>query len=150
MPQESTRPPLVFQVTLAATPPVVFEQFFRQPQRWLCREGAFQAGTGGQLRLCWPDGCVVGHFRQYEPPRLARFTWRFEADPLPETMVVVGFEAVERGGAPATRLELEHYGFGAGPDWDLLYVGAARAWAGYLKNLRAVVELGGDLREEGE
>ena len=47
-------------------------------------------------------------------------------------------------------MELEHYGFGVGPDWDELYVGAARAWAAYLKNLRAVLEAGIDLREPDE
>jgi hypothetical protein len=31
-----------------------------------------------------------------------------------------------------------------------LYVGAARAWAAYLKNLRAVLETGVDLREDDE
>jgi hypothetical protein len=32
----------------------------------------------------------------------------------------------------------------------MLYVGAARAWAAYLKNLRAVIEAGLDLREPDE
>src|SRR5437868_6998849 len=53
-------------------------------------------------------------------------------------------------GSDGTVLELEHYGFGVGPDWDPLYVGAARAWAAYLKNLRAVLEAGVDLREPDE
>ena len=37
-----------------------------------------------------------------------------------------------------------------GTDWDAMYVGAARAWASYLKNLRAVLETGVDLREDDE
>ncbi len=52
-----------------------------------------------------------------------------------------------RSGPP---LSLQHYGFGVGPDWDPLYVGCARAWAGYLKNLRSVVDAGVDLRESNE
>jgi hypothetical protein len=32
----------------------------------------------------------------------------------------------------------------------MLYVGVARAWAAYLKNLRAVLETGTDLREDDE
>jgi hypothetical protein len=70
-----------------------------------------------------------------------------EGDALPETMVVVSMEAA---GPAETALELEHYGFGMGPDWDAMYVGAARAWAAYLKNLRAVLETGVDLREADE
>jgi uncharacterized protein YndB with AHSA1/START domain len=97
--------------------------------------------------MCWPDGCCVGRFVQFEPPTGARFSWRMEGDELPETMVVLSFE---RRGSSDTALELEHYGFGAGLDWDDLYVGAARAWASYLKNLRAVLETGVDLRESDE
>ena len=69
-----------------------------------------------------------------------------EGDSLPGTMIVVNFVAANGGCA----LELEHYGFGAGGEWDMMYVGAARAWASYLKNLRAVLELGTDLREPDE
>ena len=69
-----------------------------------------------------------------------------EDDDLPETMIVIHIDPVEAGAS----LELEHYGFGAGADWDDLYVSAARGWAGYLKNLRAVLEMGQDLREVDE
>jgi len=105
------------------------------------------ARVDGELRLCWPDGCFEGRFVQCELPSVARFSWRMQGDVLPETMVVIRAEPIERDGQPATALELEHYGFGVGPDWDLMYVGAARAWASYLKNLRAVLEMGVDLRE---
>jgi hypothetical protein len=63
-------------------------------------------------------------------------------------MVVVSIAPT--GNGDQTALEVEHYGFGAGPAWDALYVGAARAWAAYLKNLRAVIEAGVDLREDDE
>ena len=152
MATERTRPPLVFQARVAAPPEVVFDAFFREPQRWLCREGSIEPQPGGRLRLCWPDGVVEGRFVQFEPPRTGRFSWRFEDDEaLPETMVVVRTDPVPGdGGRPATTLEVEHYGFGVGGDWDMLYVGAARAWAAYLKNLRAVLEAGIDLREPDE
>jgi uncharacterized protein YndB with AHSA1/START domain len=103
--------------------------------------------VGGELRVCWPDGCFEGRFMQCEPPTLARFSWQLQGDGLPETMVVVRTDPADAG---ETALELEHYGFGVGPDWDAMYVGAARAWAGYLKNLRAVLETGVDLREADE
>jgi uncharacterized protein YndB with AHSA1/START domain len=146
-----TRPPLVFQSAVGALPETVFDTFFRQPERWLCRAGStIEAQPGGRLRLCWPDGCIEGRFVQFEPPTSGRFTWRFEGDPMPETMVVVSIGPAERDGVSCTALEVEHYGFGVGPAWDMLYVGAARAWAAYLKNFRAVLEAGLDLREPDE
>jgi uncharacterized protein YndB with AHSA1/START domain len=145
---DKTRAPLVFQSRVRAAPERVFDAFFREPERWLCREATIALQPGGQLRLCWPDGCFEGQFVQCEPGRLARFSWRMRGDHLPETMIVVHTDA---GSAPdETAFELEHYGFGVGADWDELYVGAARAWASYLKNLRAVLEAGVDLREADE
>jgi uncharacterized protein YndB with AHSA1/START domain len=144
---EKTRPPLVFQARVRAAPAAVFDAFFREPQRWLCREATISGEVGGPVRMCWPDGCFEGRFVQWVPPSAARFSWRMQGDSLPETMVVVSMDAA---GPDETSFELEHYGFGTGPDWDLLYLGAARAWAGYLKNLRAVLEMGVDLREADE
>jgi uncharacterized protein YndB with AHSA1/START domain len=147
MPTEKTRAPLVFQSRIKAQPATVFDAFFREPTRWLCRQASLEPRVGGDLRMCWPDGCFEGRFAQCEPPSGARFSWRMEGDTLPETMVVITFSAA---GANETALELEHYGFGVGQDWDAMYVGAARAWASYLKNLRAVLETGVDLREPNE
>jgi uncharacterized protein YndB with AHSA1/START domain len=144
---EKTRAPLVFQARVKAPAAAVFDAFFGHPQRWLCRQASIDLVQGGALRLCWPDGCFEGRFVQCEPSTVARFSWRMEGDTLPETMVVVRTEPAE---AEQTALELEHYGFGVGAEWDALYVGAARAWAAYLKNLRAVLEMGVDLREEDE
>lgn len=144
---EKTRAPLIFQARVRAAPAVVFDAFFREPQRWLCRDAAVSGALGGHLRMCWPDGCFEGRFVQWVPPSVARFSWRREDDTLPETMVVVSLDGVGPG---ETALELEHYGFGVGADWDSLYLGATRAWSGYLKNLRAVLETGVDLREADE
>jgi uncharacterized protein YndB with AHSA1/START domain len=144
-----TRAPLIFQSRVKAAPSAVFDAFFRSPQAWLCRDAQVDLRVGGDVRLCWSDGCFVGHFVQVDADAgVARFSWRMEGDALPETMVVVRADA---GSAPEeTALEVEHYGFGVGDDWDAAYVGATRAWAGYLKNLRAVLEMGVDLREADE
>ena len=90
-----------------------------------------RAGCADPRRLTHASAASCG-CRQGPLVRLARGV---EGDELPETMIVVSVEASEAG----SNLELEHYGFGAGPDWDELYVSAARGWAGYLKNLRAVL-----------
>jgi uncharacterized protein YndB with AHSA1/START domain len=144
---EKTRAPLVFQSRVNAAPQTVFDAFFRNPNNWLCRDSSIDVRVGGELRLCWSDGCFEGRFLQCEPSSLARFSWRMHGDSLPETMVITRFAPA---GPDQTALELEHYGFGVGTDWDAMYVGAARAWASYLKNLRAVLETGVDLREEDE
>jgi uncharacterized protein YndB with AHSA1/START domain len=144
---EKTRAPLIFQSRINASPDVVFNAFFRAPEQWLCRQAEIDLRVGGELKMCWPDGCFEGRFVQCVPPSVVRFSWRMTGDPLPETMIVVSLDEVD---GDQTALELEHYGFGAGPDWDALYVGAARAWAAYLKNLRAVLETGVDLREADE
>jgi uncharacterized protein YndB with AHSA1/START domain len=148
MAAEKTRAPLTFQSVVRASPQAVFEAFFHQPARWLCREASIDPKVGGQVRLCWPDGCVEGHFVQCVPPATGRFTWHMQGDPLPATMVVVSM--APSSGDDTTTLEVEHYGFGVGAEWDMAYIGAARAWAGYLKNLRAVLEAGVDLREADE
>jgi uncharacterized protein YndB with AHSA1/START domain len=144
---EKTRAPLVYQLRVRAAPQRVFDAFFREPETWLCREAHLDLKVGGAFRMVWPDGCFEGRFVQVDPGGGARFSWRMQGDTLPETMIVVTTAAGEAGG---TDLELEHYGFGVGPDWDAVYVGAARAWASYLKNLRAVLEMGVDLREADE
>jgi uncharacterized protein YndB with AHSA1/START domain len=144
---ERTHAPLIFQSRVRAAPAVVFDAFFGEPDRWLCRESKIEPRVEGTLRLCWPDGCCEGRFVQFEHSRVARFSWHMDGDALPHTMVVVSMVPI---GRDETALEVEHYGFGVGPDWDMLYVGAARAWAAYLKNLRAVLEAGVDLREEDE
>ena len=86
MTTEKTRPALLFQSRVRAAPTVVFDAFFREPQRWLCREASINLKMGGALRMCWPDGCFEGQFVQCEPPTLARFSWRMQGDSLPETM----------------------------------------------------------------
>jgi len=145
---EKTRAPLVFQLRVNAPPQAVFDAFFRHPTRWLCRQAEIELATSGHLRLSWADACVEGRFVQLQPPTTARLSWHLQDDPLPPTMVVVTSLPADDG--RRTDLEVEHYGFGAGPNWDPLYLSATRAWAGYLKNLRAVLEAGLDLREADE
>src|ERR1700704_590080 len=101
-----TRPPLIFQSNVRASPQAVFDAFFRAPVSWLCRDASIDAQVGGRVRMCWPDGCFEGRFVQCAPPSGARFTWRMEGDALPETMVVVSLDPVD-GESDRTALELE-------------------------------------------
>jgi uncharacterized protein YndB with AHSA1/START domain len=146
---ESTRPPLEYTVSLGIPPEQAFAMVFSEAERWLCRGASTDLRPGGALRFCWPDGCAEGRVLLFAPPNTARFTFHMEGDPLPETVVVVGLSQ-DQALPDRTVLSLQHYGFGVGPDWDPLYVGCARAWAGYLKNLRSVADAGVDLRESNE
>ena len=146
---DATRPPLEFAVTLPAPPKQVFAMVLGEPERWLCRQASVDLRPGGTLRWCWPDGCAEGRVLLLAEPSNARFSFRMDGDSLPETMVALSLATDERYPA-RTALTLQHYGFGMGSDWDLLYLGCARAWAGYLKNLRSVIEAGLDLREPNE
>jgi uncharacterized protein YndB with AHSA1/START domain len=146
---ESTRPPLEYTVSLGLPPERAFATVFSDAERWLCRSASMDLRPGGALRWCWPDGCAEGRVLLFAPPNTARFTFHMDGDRLPDTVVVVDI-AQENTNPDRTALTLQHYGFGVGPDWDLLYVGCARAWAGYLKNLRSVVDSGVDLRESNE
>jgi len=80
---EKTRPPLVYQLTVASTPSAVFDAFFRQPETWLCRSANVDARVGGELRLCWPDGCFAGRFMHCAPP----------TNPLPQVLAGTGLGA---------------------------------------------------------
>ncbi|SRR5579884_551526 len=142
---ERTWPPLEFRVTVPAPREAVWRAF-TEPEllvRWLSRQASIE---GDELRLGWGDVAVACRVVQRTHERVLRSSWSDPSGAFPETWVVVLFHA--RG--ESTLVELEHYGFGRGGDWDELYVASARAWAGYLKNLKSVLGGGPDLREADE
>jgi uncharacterized protein YndB with AHSA1/START domain len=147
-PPERTWPPLVFNLTLAAPPETVWRALTDPAEltRWLARAARTEGRPGGSFELRWDDLRIAGRYLQFEPPRRLRFTWGQPESPFPETVIVVNLQPRDGG----TALSWEHYGFGRGEGWDEYYVGSARAWAGYLKNLRSVLETGHDLREDDE
>lgn len=146
--QERTWPPLVFTSKIDAPPDQVWRALTQPDQlvRWLPRRAEVDPRVGGSFRFRWGELELAGRYLQFEPARSLRFTWGQPGGPFPETVIVVNLEADGQG----TALSWEHYGFGRGGDWDAYYVGSARAWAGYLKNLKALLETGHDLREEDE
>ena len=50
---EKTRAPLIFQSHVKAEPRIVFDAFFAEPNRWLCREASIDLTVGT------PPGAVV-------------------------------------------------------------------------------------------
>ena len=140
-----TWPPLEFRVTMPASRPAVWRAFTEPALlvRWLAREAS---ATDDVLCLAWGEARIGCRVVQRTFERILRMTWPDPSGALPETFVSIWLHA--RG--EQTLVELEHYGFGRGGDWDELYVGIARAWSGYLKNLRSVLGGGPDLREDDE
>lgn len=144
---ERTWPPLEFQVTVPVSRPAAWRAFTDPAvlTRWLARDASLVPDESSYC-LTWPQAALECRVLLRTQERVLRLTWPDAARVLPETMVVVLFHA--RGAS--TLVELEHYGFGRGRDWDEHYVSCARAWTGYLKNLRSVLSQGLDLREEDE
>ena len=140
-----TWPPLEFRVTVPAPRPEVWRAFTDPALlvRWLAREASSDRHV---LCLGWPGGTMRCRVVQRDREQKLRFSWPDPSGMFPETFVVVGLQA----DGDRTLVDLEHYGFGRGDDWDDLYVGVARAWSGYLKNLRSLFSGGPDLRENDE
>jgi len=143
--EQRTWPPLEFRVTVPAPRPEVWRAFTepRLLTRWLARRAS--AAPDG-LTIGWADASISCRVVQKTHERTLRLSWPDPSQTLPETYVSIWLHA--RG--ESTLVELEHYGFGRGADWDELYVGAARSWPAYLKNLRCVLGGGADLREDDE
>jgi uncharacterized protein YndB with AHSA1/START domain len=85
------------------------------------RDGAlaFEPGPGGRLVETYPDGSsfVVGHIRDWDPPRRLVLSWRHaNFAPDQETELHVRFDDVEdpAGAAAQTRVTVEHFG------WDTI------------------------------
>jgi uncharacterized protein YndB with AHSA1/START domain len=146
--EQRTWPPLEFRVRVPVSRPEAWRAFTASDQlsRWLARQAHGRVGAGETFELGWGDLRLACRVAQATHERVLRFSWPDPMGQLPETWVVVLFH--DRGSW--TLVELEHYGFGRGDEWDAAYVSAARAWSSYLKNLRSVLGGGPDLREDDE
>lgn len=85
--------------------------------------------VGGRYRIVMrsPDGvdhCVVGTYREIEPPSLLVHSWAWESDPASETLVTIRLR--DRG--KRTELHLVHEGFVAAKARDMHQQG----WTGCL------------------
>lgn len=145
---DRTWPPLEFRVSVSAPRPEVWRAF-TEPEllvRWLAREARGSAVQEQHLMLGWPEMAIECRIVLATFERVLRFSWPDPAGILPDTMVVVFLHARD----DRTLVDLQHYGFGRGHEWDARYVSYSSAWSGYLKNLKSVLGGGPDLREDDE
>lgn len=118
---------------------------------WFAPEAKVEAHRGGSFELYFDPadhghqstrGCV---FTLIEPMRRLGFTWRgpdqfagIMNEPAPLTSVTVDFY-YEDG---ATRVDVEHGGWGEGEDWALARSWHQKAWEEVLANLKTYLESG--------
>ena len=116
---------------------------------WFAPEANVKARVGGPFELFFDPtnhdhqstkGCI---FTLVEPMRLLGFTWRgpdrfsmFMNDPISLTFVTVYFQ--DEGGA--TRIVVEHGGWGNGNDWEEARAWHHRAWEDVLGRLKSTLE----------
>jgi len=128
------------EIVLNAPPERVFRALTEpeEPVRWFMDAAALDLRPGGALSFVWEgSGPVGGRVLEVDPPR--RFDFACDEGPeLGETTIAIDL-AADGGG---TRLRLVHTGFGAGGDWDRVYVDTVGGWTEELEHLRRWLEAG--------
>jgi len=118
------------RVWLALTDPAAMAAWFWPPAFGTTVE--IDLRVGGRYRIAAPHGptggfAAVGAYRVVEPPHRLVFTWRWEGQDGPETLVTVTLA----GGDEKTELRLVHEGFADDHDRDM----HAQGWADCLDRL---------------
>lgn len=125
--------PKTYEVTLKATPDLVYEAFTNASAltEWLSDGATAHARPGGRLILWWNNGSYAsGEYIDLQPEKAVAFNWLFRGQPA-ASQVHVSFQE----GSEGTQLTLQETSTGAGADW-------LKA----LENLASVLESGPDLR----
>lgn len=118
----------VEQVFRAITDPV-------ELGRWFGQQAEVDLRPGGALRFTWvPEGTEGGTVVAVEPPR--RFVFQWGSKHVTEVAFVLTPHD------DGTLLRLTETGFGAGDDWDRMYIENNRGWDKELGHLRTWVEEG--------
>ncbi len=112
-------------------------------QQWLCNTADVAANEGGRIYLWWNSGYASsGVFSAVEENKKLAFGWHGFGEPAP-TAVEVTFEAQDDG----TLVSLAHSGLGEGEAWEKMAEVCEKDWPKSLKNLKAYLELGVDMRQ---
>jgi uncharacterized protein YndB with AHSA1/START domain len=111
-------------------------------REWMCDVASVLPRVGGRVYLYWNSGYyTAGEYTRLDPEKCIEFTWRGRGEPG-ATQVKVTLEPV----GDATRVTLEHTGFGNGAEWKKPVQESRQGWADSLENLASVLETGQDLR----
>lgn len=141
MPQER----LKFSETIEAPIEQIFDCFTNSAtlREWLCDEAEVSPVKGGRVYFWWRSGySATGEFVRIKPNDRVQFSWNGRAEPG-KTLVKVSFEPAEGN---ATTVTLKHEGLGEGKAWRAMRREVARGWQTALRNLKALLETGADLR----
>jgi uncharacterized protein YndB with AHSA1/START domain len=112
-------------------------------QSWLCDQVLVEARAGGRYLFRWRSGFEAqGTQVEFDPPEKLTWAWQGLGEP---GLTLVKWQLIAEG--PATRVKLEHAGFGPDPRSQAARVEAAEGWERGLENLQSVLEQGVDLRQ---
>ncbi|UCH57813.1 MAG: SRPBCC domain-containing protein [Candidatus Bathyarchaeota archaeon] len=127
-----------------------------EPERitvWFAPEANIEARSGGPFELFFdPDdhshectkGCV---FTLVEPKCMLGFNWKgpsMFADLMNDIEPLTSVEVTFHDEGEATRVIVEHSGWGEGKDWAEAREWHRRAWEGVLTSLKSALESGDD------
>lgn len=140
-----TKAAMKFSETIQAPIEQVFECFTNSAtlREWLCDEAEVSPVKGGRMYFWWRSGySATGEFVRIKPNDKVQFSWNGRGEPG-KTLVKVSFEPAQDG---ATTVTLKHEGLGEGKAWHAMRREAGRGWQIALRNLKALLETGADLR----
>lgn len=156
MSEQTTAGPIQLTVTVAAPAERAFAVFVDDLATWWPKEYtwsqevletiAIEPGEGGRCFERGPHGfeCDWGRVLVWEPPRRLVFSWQIGPDRVPEPNPARASEVEVRftpAGESATRVELEHRGFGRHGEGAEPYregMGSPEGWPLLLERYAAV------------
>ncbi|GAB4496547.1 MAG: hypothetical protein OHK0052_06670 [Anaerolineales bacterium] len=140
-----TKENMKFSETIQAPMEQIFECFTNSAslREWLCDEAEVSPVKGGRVYFWWRGGySASGEFVRIKPNEKVQFSWNGRGEPG-KTLVKVYFELATDG---ATIVTLKHEGLGEGKAWRAMRRAVAFGWQTGLRNLKALLETGADLR----
>lgn len=135
---------LLFQRTIEARPEDAFYAFSSAQgwRDWLCDSCRFEARPGGSYQMAWTNGWyAAGTVREIKHPERVSLTWVGLADPGPSE-VTINLRADEGN----TQVELQHWGFGEGEEWQRTRDEVLQGWEIGMENLASIFLNGEDVR----
>lgn len=140
-----TKENMKFSETIQAPIEQIFECFTNSAalREWLCDVAEVSAVKGGRVYFWWRGGySATGEFVRIKPNEKVQFSWNGRGEPG-KTLVKVSFEPAEDNTVNVT---IKHEGLGEGKAWRTMRREVGRGWQTALRNLKALLETGADLR----
>lgn len=135
---------LTFKETIQTTPANVYRLFTNSTalRGWFSDVASTDARKGGRFYAAWNGGFyAAGEFTNLVPDKKVAFTWIGKDEPAPTKVQVT--IAQKKGGVTVT---VAQSGVGSGKTWAKAIKEMEAGWKLSLRNLKAALETGEDLR----